>query len=318
MSLRSVSRTGLFQILLLIIFCTCCFLFANQLGTRNLYSDPHPSESVILKEPLHKVTRKALNQLTTSNNSIVIENRKQGTKIWWSAQSDKEPLIEGFTTEFCYNRSQRVVFKIAIDARLLRTSSFSSSFFSSVWNPSPSLSSNASSLPLSLKPITTIQLWIFRLGYYNGHGATLISNMSYAAINSDQPNCLFEISTRMVDCDNWKESLRWLVPKNAVSGVYIALPVVYVDGKEVRGGYIPFVIRQDSIVSNNVLFKTSDLTWVAYNRYGGYNLYRGNGTYTFDSRASKVSYNRPYQNRLYKPKGKILIEPTFLYMNIYI
>jgi hypothetical protein len=278
------------------------------LGTRNLYSEPHPSESVILKEPLNKDPRKALNQLTISNNSIVIENRKQGTKIWWSAQSDKEPLIEGFTTEFSYSRSQSVVFKIAIDAKLLKTSSISSSFFSSSWHPPPSSSSNASSHFLSLKPITTIQLWIFRLGYYSGHGATLIANMSYAAIHSDQPNCLFEVSTRMVDCDNWRESVHWLVPEDAVSGVYIALPVVYVEGKEVRGGYIPFVIRQDSVVSNNVLFKTSDLTWVAYNRYGGYNLYRGNGTYTFDSRASKASYNRPYQNRLYKPKGKIVVE----------
>jgi hypothetical protein len=180
------------------------------LGTKSLFSNSRLSESVVSNENLQdKNPRKRVSHLITSNNSIVTENRKQGTKVWWSEQSDKEPLIEGFTTEYSYNRNQSVVFKIAIDAKLLKTSS-SSSFFSSSWNAS--LSSNSKEPSVPLKAITTIQLWIFRLGYYNGHGATLIANMSYAAMNSDQPNCLFEISTRMVDCDNWRESVHWLVP----------------------------------------------------------------------------------------------------------
>jgi hypothetical protein len=74
--------------------------------------------------------------------------------------------------------------------------------------------------------------------------------------------------------------------------------------KMIRGSYIPFVVRQDAHkLGSDLLFKTSDLTWVAYNKFGGYNLYRGNGSFAPASRALKASYSRPWQNRLPKPEG---------------
>jgi hypothetical protein len=55
--------------------------------------------------------------------------------------------------------------------------------------------------------------------------------------------------------------------------------------------HIIFVVRNDASQSD-LLFQTSDTTWQAYNRYGGYSLY-----YPSSSRAYKVSYNRPFLTR---------------------
>ena len=225
-----------------------------------------------------------------SKNTIVQENLRKGTRIWWSNQTDVDPQIEGFTTQFSYQASDTAIFKIMIASEL----------FDSM-------------------PFIRVQLWIFRMGFYSGLGGALAGNISFTETIT-QPNCLYEISSRMVDCDNWRESVKWPIPPNSVTGIYIAIPVIYKEenGKqvEVRGTYIPFVVRQSDSNSkithqnperklgSDILFKTSDMTWVIYNKYGGWNLYRGNGTYTFDSRASKASYNRPFQNRQYKPQGQ--------------
>jgi hypothetical protein len=58
-----------------------------------------------------------------------------------------------------------------------------------------------------------------------------------------------------------------------------------------------FIVRDDTSTSD-LLFQTSDLTWQAYNNYGGFSLY-GTSTNEFDqaSRAFKVSYNRPFATR---------------------
>ncbi len=80
----------------------------------------------------------------------------------------------------------------------------------------------------------------------------------------------------------------------------------------------------DGLEGSDILFKTSDLTWVAYNKYGGWNLYEGpqntrenttqalKGAVTdtdrkkdkspFQHRATAVSYDRPWHNRLTFPE----------------
>jgi hypothetical protein len=262
----SSSAIQIFVIVLLILYCSITF---NPL--------------VVITESDYRYV--------LSSNSVIVENKKQGTRIWWSDQSDEEPLIEGFTTTFSNMQSTSVVFKISTKLEL--------------FNATASLSQ---------------QLWIFRMGYYDGYGATLAANISYTATTSQsQPNCLFEESSRMTDCDNWEESVRWNIPNDAASGIYVAIPVLYIQSignetTEIRGSYIPFVVKQSQnddttrgnkiLKGSDILFKTSDFTWVIYNKYGGWNLYRGNGSYSFDSRAVKASYNRPFQNRQYKPQGQ--------------
>ena len=89
-----------------------------------------------------------------------------------------------------------------------------------------------------------------------------------------------------------------------MSGVYIARLV-----RDDTGGasQIPFVVRDDA-ASSDVLVRTSDATWQAYNTYGGNSLYSctvacppGN-PHAYQG-AFSVSYNRPFDGTLRRTAG---------------
>jgi hypothetical protein len=139
---------------------------------------------------------------------------------------------------------------------------------------------------------------IYRLGYYQGTGARQIATVTPSAtLPQAQPACLTNNTTGLIDCGNWGVSASWTVPTTAVSGIYYAL---LTDVSTGASSHIPFVVRNDS--SNaDIVFKTNDTTWAAYNDYGGNSLYYGTtnsgcgafGQYSC-GRAYKVSYNRPF------------------------
>ena len=117
----------------------------------------------------------------------------------------------------------------------------------------------------------------------------------------------------MVDCSNWMVTSQWHIPINSLSGglhrcTFLSQyrqPSNTRKNKIFHKTFIPFVVRQLSTsLGSDILFKVSDLTWVAYNIYGGWNLYRGGGNFSFSSRARTVSYNRPFANRSPEPFGK--------------
>lgn len=135
---------------------------------------------------------------------------------------------------------------------------------------------------------------IFRLGYYGGMGARRVASVSPSiALPHPQPDCMKDPSTGLHDCGNWAVSASWQVPADATSGLYLARP-----RRTDNGGatHIPFIVRNDDSRSD-VLFQTSDTTWAAYNAYGGNSLYQGAPA----GRAYKVSYNRPFVNRVGPP-----------------
>jgi hypothetical protein len=135
---------------------------------------------------------------------------------------------------------------------------------------------------------------IYRLGYYAGLGARKITTISMTAA-SVQPTPLTNLPIGLVDAGNWSVTASWAVPATAVSGVYIAH---LVRQDTVAGeNHITFVVRDDN-TQHDIVFQTSDLTWQAYNGWGGYNLYGGSGlSTTSNGRAYKVSYNRPVGTR---------------------
>ena len=98
----------------------------------------------------------------------------------------------------------------------------------------------------------------------------------------------------LVDCGNWAVSASWTVPTDATSGIYIA-KLVREDGTT-GASHIAFIVRDDDGESD-LLFQTSDTTWQAYNRYGGYSLYDGGAGVNDGAHAHKVSYNRPFTTR---------------------
>ena len=141
---------------------------------------------------------------------------------------------------------------------------------------------------------------IYRLGYYDGLGARLkatlgpFTGIEQAAGISD--------ATGLLDCGNWTESATWAVPADAVAGIYIA-KLIRADNPTFGTSHITFVVRDDARTAD-ILFKTADATWQAYNNYGGNSLYQGNiMIYSLIGRAAKVSYNRPFATRNIKPES---------------
>jgi hypothetical protein len=209
-------------------------------------------------------------------NHIAKENKRKGTVDWWYNQTPKDPIIQGFSNKISYFPTEIIEFKIT-----------------------------------TFEKLTSYKILIFRLGYYGGLGGRLIDNITINYTNSIiQENCMFEFYSKMTDCSNWLVTSRWKVPLDSVTGVFVALPIASLqlnisENYDHHGNYIPFVVKQQMHArKSDILFKISDLTWVAYNKFGTWNIYRGNGSIAFSSRATKASYNRPFLNRLVPYKGQ--------------
>jgi hypothetical protein len=70
---------------------------------------------------------------------------------------------------------------------------------------------------------TVYRIDIYRMGYYGGKGARKVATVvPCIELPQRQPAPLTDDSIGLVDCGNWAVSARWIVPRNAVSGVYIA------------------------------------------------------------------------------------------------
>ena len=176
-------------------------------------------------------------------------------------QGQADTSLQGFTTDISVNVGQTVSFKVT-DTTL-----------------------------------DSYHIDIYRIGYYGGDGARLVTTISSPTI-TNQPAPIRNAATGEVDAGNWSVSASWAVPSTAVSGVYLA---DLVDNKTGGMNMIVFVVRNDASHSQ-ILFQTDDSTWQAYNDWGGANnapgasLYTGNGPSSYQGAAYAVSYNRPLNN----------------------
>jgi hypothetical protein len=196
--------------------------------------------------------------LTTGPNPIVLENEKPGTPedIWQIDPDQASTIIQGFTTSISTNLGGTVDFKIDNETG----------------NPN-------------------YQVNIYRLGYYGGDGATLVTSIQHQSATAVvQPAPLVDPTTGLIDAGNWQVTDSWTVPTTATSGVYVANVI---DGTQVF--QIPFIVRDDNSHSD-IVFQTADETWEAYNGWGGANLYGGDGPAPTGA-AFAVSYNRPFTTR---------------------
>src|SRR5947209_5240620 len=194
-----------------------------------------------------------------AQNAVVAENQLPGTpQSQWDLRGPGSTTLQGFATDISVNHGSTVSFKIQSGTNN--------------W-----------------------KIDIYRLGFYQGNGARLITTIFKNSIQS-QPAPITNAATGEVDAGNWSVTASWAVPANAVSGVYIAHLVDL--NNTSNENHIPFIVRADESTSD-VVFQTSDTTWHAYNGWGGANLYGGNGPGGDSSpgRAYKVSYNRPIGTR---------------------
>jgi hypothetical protein len=204
-------------------------------------------------------------------NAIACENSKPGTpQTQWDVKKGEGTTIQGFADPFSVNLGGTINFKIE-------------------------------------SPASSYTIDIYRMGYYAGDGARLVTSLTpNISVSQNQPACNTDTATGLVDCSNWGVSASWTVPTDLVSGVYFA-HIYRTDGTSDEN-QIPFVVRDDSSHSD-ILFKTNDETWQAYNDWGGYSLYTGTATGTAGShvaagRATQVSYDRPFATRFDNPFGQ--------------
>ncbi|MBI1764947.1 MAG: hypothetical protein HYR56_26350 [Acidobacteria bacterium] len=133
---------------------------------------------------------------------------------------------------------------------------------------------------------------IFRLGWYNGAGGRRMTNaVTRNGVRQNIPTPT--AGTGLVEC-RWTSPYTLTIPNtsdatNWASGIYVAKLTANTGPQR----YIPFVVRDDARVAP-YLFQSSVTTMQAYNGWGGKSLYDFNST--FDQRAYKVSFNRPYSD----------------------
>jgi hypothetical protein len=208
--------------------------------------------------------------LAACSNPVACENEKPGSApSSWQVNGAGDASIQGYATSMSVNKGGTIRFKVKTTA-------------------------------------SNYHIDVYRLGYYQGNGARVQASgiRPTASLPQNQPNCLTTAATGLIDCGNWGLSASWTVPATSVSGVYIARLV-----RDDNGGasQIPFVVRDDAAASD-VLVKTSDATWQAYNRYGGNTLYSCTtpcppGNPAGYKGAFSVSYNRPFDGTIPQDTG---------------
>jgi hypothetical protein len=138
-------------------------------------------------------------------------------------------------------------------------------------------------------------LSIYRLGWYGGQHARLITTT--AITSQTQPAPADQAGTNMRHCTGWTVNATWTIPEDAVGGLYLAVP-----RNGANASHIPFVVRNPVQEADaDIIVKTSDTTWQAYNHFGtvasptaGRSLYSGStNDWTIATRAYAASYERP-------------------------
>jgi hypothetical protein len=148
---------------------------------------------------------------------------------------------------------------------------------------------------------------IYRLGWYGGHGGRLMT--SQASLIAHAQGFYDPVKHRLVGCSpckvntktglveaNWQSSYTLTVPPDWTTGVYLA-KFINANGMQT---YVPFDVRGN--FTSRYVAVTSDTTYEAYNKWGGYSLYEADGSAGAGAveqkiiapRAVKVSFDRPY------------------------
>lgn len=143
---------------------------------------------------------------------------------------------------------------------------------------------------VSTNPPARFQIEIFRMGYYGGAGARLMTTLG-PLDGTTQPDP--PVGPRRLRECRWAPSAQLSIPADWPSGVYLGRLTLIQDSDELAPwqSYVVFVVRDHRCA--DLLFQVSDNTWQAYNRWPDkYSLYsspEGSLVAGVD-----VSFDRPY------------------------
>ncbi len=143
---------------------------------------------------------------------------------------------------------------------------------------------------VSAKPAARFTLELFRMGYYGGAGARLMTTLGPLQAS---PQEVPEIGGKRLRECRWEASTRFTIPSDWPSGVYLGRLTTLPDAQDQPywQSYVVFIVKDDRPA--DILFQCSDNTWQAYNRWPV-----NESLYT-DPRAAhapgvSVSFDRPY------------------------
>jgi PKD repeat protein len=144
----------------------------------------------------------------------------------------------------------------------------------------------------------SVNIDVYRLGYYNNQGGRLITAASHAAVsvNNTFAQCsATDTVTGKKSCSSWATT--YTIPAGVLpaSGEYEARISDPLGGGD---NAIFFTVRDDNRAPKaSILFAVPTATYEAYNDWGGKSLYfdsiGGPDTISGDARAVKVSFDRP-------------------------
>jgi PKD repeat protein len=199
-------------------------------------------------------------------NPVVNENNCMGagTSANQSAIENYSENLGGFTPQSGYELGESVPLKIGTDE--------------------PSF------------PGTSVNIAVYRIGYYGGEGARLIpaAGASNVKVNNSFQCNPENTTTGELSCSNW--NVTYTIPGSAlpVSGIYEAVFTDVADGG--IENYVVFPVRNGK-VSSEVLYVLPASDYEAYNTWGCKSLYYdacgGADTVAGDPRAVAVSFDRP-------------------------
>jgi hypothetical protein len=130
----------------------------------------------------------------------------------------------------------------------------------------------------------------YRMGWYGGKGGRLVWT-SESVPGARQAPAKVTPGVNLVEAP-WEPSLEVSVDKSWPPGCYLLKLVAPAEGVQ---RWVPLTVRDDA--SHAAFFMMNAVSeWQAYNEWGGYSLYYGQGPggRTFDNRGRIVTYDRPY------------------------
>lgn len=145
---------------------------------------------------------------------------------------------------------------------------------------------------VSTDPARNFKIDLYRMGYYGGTGARLMTSLGPLKGFTQPVPALGSLPGRLREC-RWEPSLELKIPDDWPSGVYLGKLTTIPESKSEPywQSYVIFIVRDDRPA--DILFQCSDNTWQAYNRWPvNESLYtHPDGAHAPDV---AVSFDRPY------------------------
>jgi len=146
---------------------------------------------------------------------------------------------------------------------------------------------------VSTDPPQKFHIEIFRMGYYGGRGARLMTTLGPFQGEVQPTPPIGEKNIR--EC-LWKATARLEIPADWPSGVYLGRMSLLPPDENTGPwqSYVIFIVRDQRPA--DILFQCSDNTWQAYNRWpDDYSLYIDPGNkHAWSSTQVDASFDRPY------------------------